>query len=68
MLWAGPEPTFVKSAKPVVVNPGPASDEAVKTVVLRFNILRDLIWLVTGRDRYSPLDEVFDGHIGDPAF
>lgn len=31
-------------------------------------ILRDLIWLLTGRDRYSPLRDDLDDHLGKSTF
>ena len=38
----------------------------MKTVTARINFFRDLAWLLTGRDCYSPLDDVFEATLATP--
>ena len=46
----------------------PGSVKAMKMLKTSANILRDLIWLLTGRDRYSPLRDDVDAHLGESTF
>ena len=46
----------------------PGFVKAIKMLKTSANILRDLIWLLTGRDRYSPLRDDVDAHLGESSF
>lgn len=42
--------------------------KAMKMLKTSTNIFRDLIWLLTGRDSYSPLRDDVDAHLGESTF